>query len=579
MKKQVHRRNKDIGPARAKGRERVAAAVSRIFSIEPAVRAEVYANAHGGVFENARGVFSTHGVTTGRSEKKNRPKGARPLRQGHLEKERHERWHPSNVAARAHERERCAQVWEKEAYRLAKKAGIDPWDAKSPPAGMISKLEEYVDTAETHEARTRWENELSRAREQKRVAACWGRAHALRHCQSGIVATDSDGTVVQGKRGSPLRKVAHCDRRECPDCCRRRERAAKRRAQRILDETGADSSTCLHVTLTQKDVAGRSLDESIRALDGALTRFRKSVWFARNVFAALVRIEWTRSTRETREKIALNNERRALDAAAVGDVVVAGRERTRAASIRARAGEGSWYHVHAHVLVIPRVADDQQGPAMACDAALARAAAGKRPRPQPARIEISDIAAAWQASIAATGAEGGQAWVAPWSPRRNLLAELVKYLAKPADLRALRKKELQEALFALDGARTLRGWGAWREMAATLTRQDLSHTDETDDESAGERDAKRAAVSAGDEIVGWRYVRGRQRPIAAGKVVWRQEPEYHRKALDILWERERRARMATIGQPWAAPDQKNVSPPSEKVAPGLARLYLLPRRA
>lgn len=578
----------DAGPARKRGRNRCQVEISKIFSVSPEVTDRIHARVHGGVYEDAlaaHGAFSTHRVITDGAAPKpasRRPRGARPDRPSHLEPERHERWHPSNVAARAWERERAARVWEARAADLGDRYGIEPSDAKAPRPGVVSALEREAAAADARgdaAAAASLGEALRRVREEREVAAVFGRASALRGCQAGVVATDSDGVVVQGRHGAPLRRVAHCDRRECPDCARRRERAARRRAQRVLDESGVDAGCLVHATLTLRDVPGRGLGPSLDALDAALVRLRKSAWWSRNVFAALVRLEWTRSTRDTREGHARAQETRAAQAAAVGDHRAAADARQRATALRGRAKAGAWYHCHAHVLIIPRVAASQAGPAMACDKALTRLAAGGRPRPQPARVDVRELAAAWQDAVAGAGEEGGQAWIAPWSPRRDLLSELVKYLAKPADMRALRMAELREALLALDRRRMLRGWGAWRDMARDLTARELGEPDDADDESAGEAAAKAAIATDPQRVAGWRWVRGRQRPICAGRIVWRDDAASMRKALDILWERERHRRALQMGPPLARPERINRPAPMPKVDPPPRRTYTLSRRA
>jgi len=580
--------SRDIGPVLAAGRLRASRAWGLLFSSQTEHPLAPLARAHGGVLADLaieRGIaFSTHGVITDGAPKREplprAPRGARPNRFGHLEREQHERWHPANVAARAHERERAARVWEAAAWERGESWGIDPAEARAPRPGVVSSLEREITEREARgESAQTLRDALDAVRREREVAALFGRASALRGCQSGVVACDADGEIVRGKRGAPLRKVAHCDRRECPDCARRRERATRRRAQRVLEESGVDAGCLVHATLTMRDVAGRGLGESLDALDASLVALRKSAWWQRHVFAALVRLEWTRSTRRTRERHAMTQERRADDAAAVGDVAAASDARRRAEAIRQRRDAGAWYHAHAHVLIIPRVAAGQDGPAMACEAALERVARGGRPRAQPARVCVRELSSAWQACVAAASQEGGQAWIAPWSPRRDLLQELVKYLAKPADMRSLRDAELREALFALDRRRMMRGWGAWREMAKDLSARELAAVEEADDESAGEAEAKAAIERAPDRIAGWRYVRGKQRAIAARNVVWRDDEPAMRKCLDVLWERERAKRAARKGPPLAGAEIKSRMSPGRKVDPPPCRTYIVSRRA
>ncbi len=188
------------------------------------------------------------------------------------------------------------------------------------------------------------ERELGRENAAKRLELC-GRG--------GFLTTDrglgayAPSLVLDRPRsagGCPIRRVWHCDHRACRNCARRRAHSRRDLLKPAMDSLFS-SRQPLFLTLTQRGRIGEPLAGAGGRFLDALGRFTQDPLWRHHVKGAVIAIEVTWSTPDSRTakksrtvvKLSERGARFALEEAL--------------ANIAANEAQGEWWHVHAHVLL------------------------------------------------------------------------------------------------------------------------------------------------------------------------------------------------------------------------------------
>lgn len=307
-----------------------------------------------------------------------------------------------------------------------------------------------------------------------------GRAVDVRMCGACRVAVDAAGDlVVSAKTQIPSAVVFECGHRLCPNCApKHARRHAKRIAARLsaATEPGSDDGPtrgrARFVTLTQPARPGESAKEALERLEHAIKRLmRLKAWKAHAV-GGVLKFELEFSTFPDRVRSAERDADRAdrlrgelREHKRKGRSRIAARvERTIAdleASARLKRGgsRASWWHAHAHVLVV------------GC------------------YWRHADLLATWRAAMTSTGAYeaeearirrgelaafGGARIEAPRSHDDHGIArEVAKYVSKPL-ARHVPHDRMVELLEALGGRhKKLSAFREWKAALESAQRKEL----------------------------------------------------------------------------------------------------------
>lgn len=294
-------------------------------------------------------------------------------------------------------------------------------------------------------------------RKAERIARC-GWAGATK------VATH-DSCVVVGKSGDLLVTHEHCDVRDCATCGRRMVRKTKDRLRPLLKRE-AKATDFLLVTGTKRGLVDLSFADAYDAVDDGLVKLRRSRWFKRTFRAGLAGLEATYSTPSSRAAKADVSESKArelssdvqrfgalaVDDDAFGASVAAAHGFTQAGIERARkkleklrreqerlrdpTKDGSWWHVHVHMVLLPRVPVKTHAQRVALQAEFNRQ---------------------WAACLGLAETECSTDVEKP----REALDEVVKYAVKGNDIVAMPTEKLAEYLDHKEGRRFIRTFGDW----------------------------------------------------------------------------------------------------------------------
>ena len=369
------------------------------------------------------------------------------------------------------------------------------------------------------------------------------RANDLELCGPTSVMLDADdGSVVCGADGVPKLVRFRCEARLCPTCSRRRAAQTRYRLAPLLAAEGHEASSFVLMTMTRHDIVGESIEEASRQVMAALDIVRKSAWWKRNFRAALVAVEVTDSTPDSRARKASRSEDQAralYDAAGDsmcwdGDEPVPGpawssltaAEKLHDSARKLRKSQDTTWHVHAHAVIVPR---DKRLPFKAR---------------QAQRVEL------WNRWASALDVDATQCTVRLEAPR-STLEEVCKYVVKAADIAHMEGPRLVELVKWLEGRRVVRTWGDW------YGRQDLVEAMTVDDGTS----YREEVVPETEKMMGFNATTGELVPVA--RSVASSSPaalEAARELAARAWEKANRA-----------PPKKIEGPPIPRHPPPFAR--------
>lgn len=290
----------------------------------------------------------------------------------------------------------------------------------------------------------------------------WDSAEHLAACGSDWHATIRRRRSADLGHGLVALPLPHlCNRvHVCPVCAGLRSRAVAGALRRVLqaDQSGAP---VYFVTLTHRARGGEPLTVALDRWRDAwrrMTRGRPGRRFASLVAGYYYGLEVTRGRRSS-----------------VTDC-------------------GRWWHVHAHVLVLGRQAEDLAPPLGALWRQATASASGRDGWHPPANMQRTSTTAVvgWRADVrpASTrwiepmplveGRLAGGDWAGPWCQKIDLtdpdLPQVYQAAKYPTPVVALHPVALAEYLSAAHGRRWHQGGGAWRSVlrdAETLAREQL----------------------------------------------------------------------------------------------------------
>lgn len=265
------------------------------------------------------------------------------------------------------------------------------------------------------------------------------RADKIRRCRHFEVATDEDGNLWRwSDDGAPvINTKTECGHRLCPKCQRRDSAKRAKEVAETMRRVG-DGQATIFATFTRRASVGEPLHEAMRIMKRALERMRRHPAWSCATRGSYVKIEIEFSSPKSRQEKAKKQIATAQTATA--------REKAKEFLQEAIKSTGSWWHVHAHMLIT-----------------LHRDAKGRVIYLHQQKNGVSDgkftIQELWRRALGVS--EGSnEGFVSVERIRRRGAKEITKYIAKPVALDE-GIDVICELVRATMGAHLVMRWGCW----------------------------------------------------------------------------------------------------------------------